>query len=89
MTLGVGFIVMVNVCVAPVQEMPLFVYIGVTVIVPKITSFVVLMALNALIFPVPLAASPIFVLVLLQLNTVPVTLPVKVIAEVFKPLQII
>ncbi|CAN1524724.1 hypothetical protein MCERE19_01183 [Spirosomataceae bacterium] len=89
MTLGVGFIVMVKVCVAPVQEIPLFVYVGVTLIVPKITSFVAFMALNASIFPVPLAASPIFVLVLLQLNTVPVTLPVKVIAEVFNPLQII
>ena len=62
--------------------------IGVTVIVEVIAEFVVFVAVNAFIFPKPLAANPIVVSVLVQLNTVPETVPVKLTDEVLEPAQI-
>jgi hypothetical protein len=50
---------------AGVPEQPLAV--GVTVIVPVIAAFVVLVVLKAAIFPVPLAGNPIAVLLFVQL----------------------
>jgi hypothetical protein len=55
---GLGLTVIVNICAVPGQLLA----VGVTVIVPVIGAFVVLVAVNAAIFPVPLAASPIVVL---------------------------
>lgn len=60
---------------------------GVTVIVAVIGALVVLVAVNAAILPVPDAASPIVVLLLVQLYTVPATAPVKFIAVVVDPLH--
>lgn len=60
---------------------------GVTVIVAVIGALVVLMAVKAAILPVPDAASPIAVLLLVQLYTVPATAPVKFIAAVVDPLH--
>lgn len=51
------------------------------------TTAVALVAVKLAILPVPLAARPIVVLVLVQLNTVPATAPVKVIAAVADPLH--
>ncbi|MBK8494599.1 MAG: hypothetical protein IPL50_05885 [Chitinophagaceae bacterium] len=48
-----------------------------------------MIAVNAGIFPLPLAASPMDVLLFVQLNTVPLTDPVKMTALVVAPLQII
>ena len=53
-----GFTVIVKVLVAPVQETVPLVYVGVTVIVATI-SIPVLIAVNAVISPVPEAANPI------------------------------
>ena len=76
-TAGIGFTVMVNVTGVPVQVTPPFVNVGVTVMLPVIGAPVVLVAIK-LRLPLPLAASPIAGLVLVQLYTVPVTAPVKV-----------
>ena len=46
-----------------------------------------LIAVNAAILPVPLAARPIDVVLLVQLNTVPVTAPLNVTAVVADPLH--
>ena len=51
-------------------------------------SAVRLIAVNAAILPVPLAARPIEVLLFVQLYTVPATVPVKL-TEVVAPLQTI
>ena len=48
---------------------------------------VILTALKAGIFPLPLAANPIEVLSLVQLNEVPLTAPVNAIAFVVAPLH--
>ena len=59
-TVGVGLTVMVNVFVGPVQNVvPVSKYRGVTVIVATIAAVVVLVVVNELISPVPLAGSPI------------------------------
>ena len=62
-----GFTVSVNVFVDPVQVTLLYVYVGVTVTVDTIAAFVVFVAVNAEIFPVPLATKPVLVLLLVQL----------------------
>ena len=62
-TVGVGLTVIVNETEVPVQPLA----VGVTVIVPVIGAVVVLVAVNGLIFPLPLAPKPIAVLVLVQL----------------------
>ena len=61
-TVGVGFTVMVNVCVAPVQPIA----DGVTVTTPAIGAALLLVAVNAAMLPVPDEARPIAVFVLAQ-----------------------
>ena len=74
-TFGVGFTVMVKSCADPAQLPD-----AVTVIVATTTALVVLVAVNAAMFPLPDAARPIDVLLFVQLNGAPV--PVKLMAEV-------
>jgi len=61
--------------------------VGVTVIVAVIGLAVALVAVKAAILPVPDAARPIAVLLLVQLNVVPATAPAKVMAVVVAPLH--
>ena len=79
---GFGFTVMVNVCGVP-KHGP---NTGVTVIVAVMGSAVALVAVNEAIFPVPLAAKPMLVLLLVQLNVVP-AVPVKFTVVVVPPAQ--
>ena len=58
---------MVKVCIGPEQDVVPFVKDGVTVIVAVIGLAVLLVTLNALILPVPEAASPIVVFEFVQL----------------------
>ena len=83
-TVGVGFTVIVNVMPEPVQPLAV---VGVTVIVAVIGAAVLFIAMKLGILPWPDAARPIEVLLLVQLNIVPATVPVKVIAAVADPLQ--
>ena len=62
-TVGVGLTVMVKETGVPGQPLA----VGVTSIVPVIGVFPVLVAVNEAIFPVPLAANPMAVLVFVQL----------------------
>lgn len=55
---------------------------GVTVMVAITGALVVFVAVNDGIFPLPLAAKPMEVLLFVQLNPVPLTAPVKFIALV-------
>jgi hypothetical protein len=82
-TFGVGFTVMVNVCGAPGHPAA----DGVTVIVAVIGAFVELVAVNDGIFPLPVAASPIEVLLFVQLKVVPLTAPAKLTRLVDAPLH--
>jgi uncharacterized phage infection (PIP) family protein YhgE len=78
-TEGAGFTVMVKLCGAPKQPF----ISGVTVMV-AVTGFApVLIAVKEVISPEPEAASPIEGVLLVQLNTVLGTFPVKVMAVVF------
>ena len=87
-TVGVGFMVMVNVLAVPGQVLPALVKLGVTVMVAVMGALVVLMPINEAILPVPLAPKPMLVLLLVQSYTVLATLePVKLIAAVGAPLQ--
>jgi hypothetical protein len=81
-----GLTVIVKVLSEPVQVTEALVKAGVTVIVAVTGTKPVLIAVNAAIFPVPPAASPI-VLLFVQLYTVPGTLPVKLTAAVNELLQ--
>lgn len=78
---------MVNVVDAPVQLIPPLVKVGVIVIVAVTGVEPVLMAINDGMVLVPLAPSPIDVLLLVQLYTVPATGPVMVTAVVAVPLH--
>ena len=80
-TVGNGLTVMVNVCGVPGQP----VKSGVTVMV-AICVETTLAALNVAILPVPLAAKPITVLLLVQLNVAP-TVPLKLTATIGAPAQ--
>ena len=60
---------------------------GETVIVATTGALVVLIAVNEGIFPVPLAARPIDVLLFVQLKTVPLTAPLKLTALLAAPLH--
>ena len=82
-----GLTVIVKVLSEPVQVTEALVKAGVTVIVAVTGTKPVLIAVNAAIFPVPPAASPIVVLLFVQLYTVPGTLPVKLTAAVNELLQ--
>jgi len=84
---GNGSTVIVNVTGVPEQLIPPPVKLGVTVIVPLIAALVVLVAVKLAILPAPLAARPMPVLLFVQLNTVPGTVPVNVTAVVDAPLQ--
>ena len=64
---------MVNVSDAPEHVKLAFKYLGVTVTVEVIGAFVVFVAINDPIFPVPEPANPIAVLLLLQSYVVPDT----------------
>ena len=74
---------MVNVCGMPGQPAA----DGVTVIVAITGALVALMAVKAIIFPLPDAASPIDVLLFVQLKVVPLTAPEKFIALVVAALH--
>jgi len=78
-----GNTVIVNVLTAPGQALA----VGVTVIVATCVTPVVLVTTKGLMFPVPLAARPMLVLLLVQVNTVPVVAPEKIIAVVVPPSQ--
>jgi ABC-type multidrug transport system permease subunit len=56
---GIGLTVIVTVCGVPVQVVPPFVKLGVTVIVATTGVDPGLIAINDAISPVPLAANPI------------------------------
>lgn len=75
-TTGIGFTVMVNITGVPEQVTPPLVKVGVTVMVAVIGAPVLLVA-TKLILPVPVAPSPMSILLLAQLYTVPATGPVK------------
>ena len=66
-TVAVGFTVIVKVDEVPVQLIPPFVYIGVTVMVAVTGELPVLIAVKEGIFPVPLPPNPIEVVVFVQL----------------------
>jgi hypothetical protein len=82
-TVGVGLTVIVAVIGVPVQLLAT----GVMVIVVVTGVVPLFVAENAAISPVPEAARPIVVLLLVQLNTVPDTAPVRTIVAVEPPLQ--
>jgi hypothetical protein len=69
----------------PKQVPPAFVNDGVTVIVAVTVDPLLLIAVNEAIFPLPLAARPIEVVLLVQLKTTPpgVPLNVTVVVDVF------
>ena len=81
LTTGSGLTVMVKVIGVPVQVVPPLTKLGVTVIVATTGALVVLSAVNEML-PVPEAAKPMLVVVLVQLYTVPVVAPLKVTAAV-------
>ena len=87
-TTGVGLTMIVKVIGVPTQPVG---PTGVTVMVAVIGPLVVLVVTNGAISPVPLAASPMAVLLLVQLNTVPETVPPAVplngITAVVAPVQ--
>jgi hypothetical protein len=80
---GTVLTVITNVVGKPVQPFAL----GVTVIVPEIFAFVVLVAVNAAMSPLPLAGKPMFVFEFVQEYVVPETLNVlpKATAAVVSP----
>jgi hypothetical protein len=84
LSVGVGFTVIVNVIAVPVQPLAV---VGVTVIVAVTGAAVLLVAVKLAILPWPLAARPIDGVLLVQLNIVPATVPVKFTAAVAAPLQ--
>ena len=74
---------MVKLDVVPVQLLA----VGVMVIVALIEDDVALVAVNDGIFPDPLAASPIAVLLFVHVNVVPETAPDRVVAGTVAPAQ--
>ena len=60
---------------------------GVTVITPEIGPEPAFVAVNPDVFPTPFAPKPMVVFVFVQLNVVPITLPVKAVAGTAMPLQ--
>ena len=61
--------------------------VGVTVIVAVIGEVVAFVAMNEGIFPEPLAARPIAVLLFVHVNVVPLTGPDKLVIGVVAPAQ--
>jgi hypothetical protein len=60
---------------------------GVIVIVPEMGSFVVFVAVKVGIFPLPLAAKPIEVLLFAHVKVVPATGPESVVTGITTPVQ--
>jgi len=87
LTVGLGLIVIVKLLVAPKQVTPPFVYAGVTVMVAIKGAEPLLTAVNELMLPAPDAPIPIEGVSLVQLKTVPATVPENVTADVLVPLQ--
>jgi hypothetical protein len=83
LTVGVGLTVIVNICGVPKQPFAL----GVTVTEAITGLLLELVAINDPILPVPVAASPIEVVLFDQLNVVPETAPVNTTADVAAPLH--
>jgi len=82
---GNGFTVIVKVLMAPLQPAADF---GITVIVAVIGTLVLLVTGKDAIFPVPLAGSPIAVLLFIHVQVVALTLlPLKVMADCVSPAQ--
>ena len=81
--MGEGLTVMVNVSGMPGQPAA----DGVTVIVAVTGALLVLIAVNAGIFPLPEAAKPIDVLLFVQLKVVPLIAPEKATRFVDAPLH--
>jgi len=75
--------VIVKVETVPVQPFA----VGVMVIVPEIGEFVVFVAVKYGIFPLPLAARPIDVLLFVHVKVVPATGPEIVVASTVTPVQ--
>ena len=67
-------------------QLPVLVETGVTIMVAVFNELVLLTPTKDAIFPVPLAASPMDVLLFVQLKEV--ALPLKFIAVVFEPAHI-
>jgi hypothetical protein len=88
-TVGVGLTVIVKVRGVPVQVTPPLVKLGVTVMVAVTGVVPVLTAGKEAMLPVPLAARPMDVVLLVQLYVVPATAPPKLTAAVLAPLQTI
>ena len=84
-TVGVGFTVMVKVSVGPVHPLAE----GVTLMVATTGVDPVFTAANETMLPLPLAARPMEGWLLVQLNVVPATAPLKIIAAVEAPLHIV
>ena len=82
-TLGVGFTVIVKLCKGPVQPL----INGTTLMVAVTGAVVKLIAVNDGIFPTPFDASPIELLLFVQLKPVPLTAPLKFTAFVAVPLH--
>jgi hypothetical protein len=79
---------MVKVLVGPVQDIPALVKVGVTTIVATTGAVVLLVAVNKAIFPVPDAANPIEVALLVQAYVVvPIVLVVVKVTAVALALQ--
>ena len=74
---------MVKVETVPVQPFA----VGVIVIVPEIVEFVVFVAVNEGILPLPLAVSPIVALLFAHVKVVPVTGPEIVVTGTITPVQ--
>lgn len=87
---GIGFTTTVAVIGVPVQVTPPFVYAGVIVKV-TVTGAVVVFVNEPAILPAPLAAMPVTgtLLSLVQLYTVPATLPVNTIVVMAEPEQMV
>jgi hypothetical protein len=82
-TVAVGLIVMVNVVGVPVHPFA----VGVIVIVAVIGEVVTFVAVNEGMLPEPPAASPIAVLLFVQVNVVPLTGPDKFVTGAPDPAQ--
>jgi hypothetical protein len=80
---GDGLIVMLYEDVVPVQPFA----VGVITMVAVIGVAPVFVAVKEGIFPDPLAARPMAVLLFVQVNVVPATGPVRVFKGTFAPLQ--
>ena len=81
--MGVGFTVIVKETGVPVQPFA----VGVTVIVATTAVVPLFVAVNEAILPLPLPANPIEGLLFVQLNVVPLTEPVNMMALVDALLQ--